>query len=378
MKHNLELFVTCGQCLEPLLIEELKSLGITNVREGYRGVHVDTDDFNAIYLINYCSRLASRVLLPLAKFKCFDRQTLYNGVSTINWSDYIRKGKTMAIDANVTHKELKNSLFASQVVKDAICDHIRNRTGLRPSINPQEPDVQLNLFIQNQWAILSLDTSGLPLHKRGYRLETVEAPMHETLAAALLILAQYQGNEVVYDPCCGSGTILIEAALIATQTAPGYLRKKWGFMEHPDFSQDAWLKIKMVADAKRIPLKSQLFGTDYNKNAVRVAKANLRAAGFHLNIEVINADFREFLPTKFPNLVITNPPHGRRLDDVEQLKPFYRALGDWLKRNTEKPGRGFIFTGSQELAKEVGLAANRRYVLYNGGVESRLLEFELY
>jgi putative N6-adenine-specific DNA methylase len=377
-KRGIELFVTCGQFLEPLLVKEIQAMGIDRVREGYRGAHVEVDDFNSVYLINYASRIASRVLVPLVKFKCLDRTTLYDGASTVNWTDYIGKEKTFAIDANVTHRELKNSLFASQVVKDAVCDHFRHRTGARPHIDPQEPDVQLNLFIQNDWAILSFDTSGLPLHKRGYRMETVEAPMQESLAAALLMLAEYRGDEILYDPCCGSGTLLIEAALMATKTAPGYLRKRWGFMEHPQFSQEQWLKVKMDEDAKRQPLKGDISGTDINKNAVRIAKTNLRAAGFHLQVEVIQADFREYTPAKLPNFVICNPPHGKRLDDVEVLKPLYRSLGDFMKRNTEKPAKGFVFTSSQDLAKEVGLAAKRRHVLWSGGIESRLLEFELY
>lgn len=377
-QRKIELFVTCGQCLEPLLVEELKNLGIPHVREGFRGAHVEITNFSDIYRINYASRLASRVLLPLIKFKCFDRQTLYKGTSEVNWTDYIGKGKTFAIDANVTHEKLKNSLFACQVVKDAICDHFRHRTGLRPNINPQEPNVQLNLFIQNQWAILSLDTSGQPLHKRGYRVETVEAPMQETLAAAILTLANYQGNEVLYDPCCGSGTLLIEAALIATKTAPGYLRKQWGFMEHPQFIQEQWLQIKAEHDAQRKPFQYQIYGTDNNKNSVRIAKTNLRAAGFHLHIDVASCDFREFIPHPQPNLIISNPPHGKRLDDVDQLKPLYRSLGDFMKRHTAKPAQGFIFTSNQDLAKEVGLAAKRRYPLHSGGIESRLLAFDLY
>jgi putative N6-adenine-specific DNA methylase len=203
--------------------------------------------------------------------------------------------------------------------------------------------------------------------------------MQETMAAALLMLAKYQGNEIFYDPCFGSGTLIIEAALIASRTPPGYLRRQWGFFGLPQYSQEHWLKVKEEADQKKIPLlKGHFFGTDYNKKAVHAAKVNLRAAGIHQFVEIANYDFREYTPPVAPNFVIANPPYGKRLDDVDQLRPLYRALGDWMKQKTAKPARGFIFTGAFDLTKEVGLAASRRYVLDNGGIESRLLEFDLY
>lgn len=373
------LFITCSQGLEYLLCQELTELVFPDIREGFRGVYVDVPDEESIYRINYCSRLAGRVLLPLKHFKCFDQRSLYREASSIEWRAYIRPGKTFAIDANVNHRQLRNSLFAAQVVKDAICDQFRQHDQPRPNVDVKNPDVQLNLFIHQNEAVISFDTSGMPLYKRGYRQESVEAPMQESLAAAMLRLANYRGEERVFDPCCGSGTLLIEAALIATQTAPGYLRKDWGFMQLPDFSMKGWLKVKAEADQQRRPLENQMIaGCDLNKNAVRIAKINLRAAGFASNIEVAQADFREYEPSNTPNLIIANPPHGIRLNDEEQLRPLYRALGDFMKRKTTKPARGFVFTSSMPLTKEIGLASKRRYVLSNSGIESRLLEFDLY
>lgn len=375
----MDLFVTCAQCLEPILVQELNMLGFQDTDPGFRGVFVKNVDFDAVYRINYLSRLAGRVLMPLASFRCYEAKSLYGGIIKVDWLHYLKKGMTFAIDANVSHPRLRNSLFAAQVAKDAICDQIRNRTGDRPNVDVKDPDVQLNLYIHDEWAIMSLDTSGKPLNKRGYRLETVEAPIQETLAAALLFLAKYQGNEIVCDPCCGSGTLLIEAALMASHTPPGYLRKEWGFTHLPEFSQAAWLKVKGEADAQRIQLPKQyFFGADINKQAVHAAKVNLRAAGFYQVVDLVQCDFRDYEPPILPNFVITNPPHGRRLDDVDYLRGLYRDLGDFLKRKTAKPAKGFIFTGSMELTKEVGLAANRRYVLDNSGVDSRLLEFDLW
>lgn len=374
-----QLFVSCAPLLEPLLADELKELGVKPGPIGYRGVFVEEWDWSTIYRINYASRLASRVLLPMNRFRCFDRRSLYRHASEIDWSQYIPEGKTFAIDANVHHRELRNSLFAAQVMKDAICDQMRQRVGRRPSVQVQNPDIQLNLFVQQQTAVISFDTSGEPLHKRGYRQESVEAPMQESLAAAILRLANYQKECIFLDPCCGSGTLLIEAALMASCTPPGYLRTRWGFMRHPQYDSAQWLKVRNQIDQERTPLAPQhLFGIDISKNAVRAAQVNLKAAGFHQQVEIKQADFREYTPDIVPNFILTNPPHGRRLEEEDQLRPLYRALGDFMKQKTAKPARGYVFIGNLPLTKEVGLSATRRHVLNNGGIESRLLEYEIY
>ncbi len=377
--QNFSLFVTCAPEIEFLLAEELKELGIHSVTLGHRGVSITEANWSTIYTINYASRLANRVLLPLSRFKCYNQKSLYSHISKIDWVPFFKKSMTLAIDANVHHKELRNSLFAAQVVKDAICDQMRHRTGNRPSVDVQNPDIQLNLFIHQDWGCLSFDTSGEPLHKRGYRIETVEAPIQETLAAAILRIAGYSSDQILLDPCCGSGTILIEAALMAARISPGYIRKKWGFHLHPQHDQTLWLKIKNQFDSLRIPLQPhRFFGLDINKNAVRVSKVNLKAAGFGNEVEISQNDFQEYIPNVLPNLLITNPPHGRRLEDVSMLKPFYRKLGEFIKNQVSKPGRAFIFIGNQDLMKETGLAAKRRHVLMSGGIDSRLLEFDLY
>jgi putative N6-adenine-specific DNA methylase len=375
----MEIFVVCAEGIEPLLAEELVQLGHSRIQEGFRGVYVQTESFEAVYNINYCSRLAIRVLWPLRRFRCYDQKSIYKEVSAIDWFQYIPKGRTFAIDANVSHRSIRNSLFAAQVAKDAICDQFRDKTGSRPDVSTKNPDIQLNLYIRDDTGIMSFDTSGVPLHKRGYRLESGEAPIQETLAAALLTLAKYQGNEILCDPCCGSGTLLIEAALMASRTAPGYIRQNWGFMHLPEFLSEAWLKVKAEADRQRIPLPSGLlFGSDINKDMIRICKTNLRAAGFHQQVNILQSSFQDYTPPVPPNFIICNPPHGLRLEAPEQLVPLYRALGDFLKRKSSKPGRGFIFTGNLELAKEIGLQPKQRHVISNNGIDSRLLEFEIY
>lgn len=375
----MDLFITCGQGLEPLLAQELGSLGYPQAVTGYRGVNLSEVNFDAVYRINYLSRLAGRVLLPLTRFRCHDSRSLYLGAGKVNWQEYIPPGKTIAIDANVNHPNLRNSLFAAQVVKDAICDQLIDKTGRRPDVNVRNPDIQLNLFIYNEKAILSFDTSGVPLHKRGYRQESVEAPMQETLAAALLTLADFKGHEIFCDPCCGSGTLLIEAALMASKTPPGFLRTHWGFMHLPAHTNERWLKTKIEADNQRIDFpKGQFFGADINKQAVHACRVNLRAVGLHQVVEVVQYDIREYDPPVAPNFVITNPPYGLRLGEAEHLASLYRAIGDFMKRKTAKPAKGFVFTGNRDLAKEVGLAPTRRHVVENSGIEARLLEFDLY
>lgn len=373
------LFVSCPQGIENLLIEELAELGYTKCHPGFRGVYVEDTSMEAIYRINYCSRLATRVLLPLCQFRCRDKNALYAAVASVNWRRYLRKGMTFAIDANVHHRLLRNSLFAAQVAKDAICDKMRELTGQRPNIDLQNPDLQLNLFIHGDKGVLSFDTSGQSLHKRGYRLDAGEAPIQESMAAALLAIAQFKGGEKALDPCCGSGTLLIEMALKASKTPPGYLRKMWGFGNHPEFSSVEWLKVKNEADSKKelLPNK-QIVGYEIDENVAKICRSNIRAAGFVDAIEVITTDFSDFEPKEPPTFLISNPPHGKRLMDIDPLRALYRRLGDFMKRKMAKPSRGFLFIGNLELTKEVGLAAKKRHVISNGGVDSRLLEIEIF
>ncbi|MBA3238557.1 MAG: N-6 DNA methylase [Parachlamydiaceae bacterium] len=380
----MSLFVSCGPGIETLLSDELAEIGFHETSIGFCGVHVRITPaevtMDAVYAINYRSRLASRVLLPLHQFRCYDEKALYRSADKVDWTRFFRKGQTLAIDANVSHPRLRNSLFCAQVVKDAICDQLRNTMGSRPSVDLKSPDVQLNLFIHDDEAVISFDTSGDALHKRGYRQDAGEAPLQESMAAVLLKLAKYKGDEILIDPCCGSGTILIEAALIASNTAPGYLRKRWGFFNHPDFVNEQWLIVKNEIDSLRKDLlPKHFYGSEIDSEVARLCRANLRAAGFLDSVEVVRLDFADYTPSVQPHVLVTNPPHGRRLkDDLSALCALYRRLGDFMKQKLAKPGRGYVFVANPDLAKEVGLAPKRRHVLSNGGVESRLLEFDLY
>lgn len=374
-----DIFITCSHGLEPLLTDELQELGYHRIKPGFRGVYVEGIHLTDIYKINYMTRIGGRVLLPLARFKCFDQKGLYRGVYGVDWKELLPPGRNFAIDSNVSHRMINNSHFAALVAKDAICDQLRERTGRRPSINVKDPDVQLNLFVHDREGVISLDTSGAPLYKRGYRIQSVEAPIQESLAAALLRISQYNVNEQVIDPCCGSGTLLIEAALIATNTPPGFLKNQWGFMNLPQFSSEEWLKVKNEADSRRTTMpKGKLTGIDINQAAHHAAKVNSRAAGMHAYIDWVQNDFREYIPKTSPNFLITNPPHGKRLESADYLVPLYRSLGDFMKRQLSLPGKGFIFTSNLDLAKEVGLAPKKRHVMSQSGEECRFLEFDIF
>lgn len=319
-----QLFVTCCGNLEPLLALELEEMGIDSI-PGLRGVYIPKTLEN-VYKVNYLSRLAIRVLWPLKKFHCRDRHSLYDAARSIPWETFLNPELTFAIDSVVSHPNLKNSLFASLVVKDAICDHLRSHFGERPSIDLHNPDVQLHLFINHQNGILSFDTSGHPLYKRGWRTVHVEAPLQETLAAAILRFAKYTDRDLLCDPFCGSGTFLIEAAMMATNTPSGYKRSSWGFLRLPEHQEATWIQFKEKADKAILPLKpNAICGADHNPKAVEMAQAH--AANFGFPIEIAVSKIQQYHPPFSPTLVVTNPPFGKRIVGGEAT---FQQLGKWL------------------------------------------------
>ena len=355
------LFVTCPGSTELLLLEELSEMGIEG-RKSLRGVFVPKTLEN-IYTINYSSRLATRVLLPLTTFKCRTQEDIYHFAKQINWSLYIQGGKTFAIDSNVSHPTIRNSLFAALLVKDAICDQFREKTNSRPNIDVKNPDVQLNLFINNQQAVLSLDTSGDPLFKRGYRKATGPAPLQESLAAAILRQVKYTASDILIDPFCGSGTFLIEAALIATHTPPGFFRKKWGFTNLPDFCPDTWNSIKTASDNKRVPLTPDtIFGYDKDKTALQAALQNIRVTQFPITCEL--SEVQRLSPKKLPTLLIGNPPYGKRLETSPEP---YKAFGQLLKACPK--ARAAILAPDETLIKATSLPFKKACSFYNGGLD---------
>ncbi len=306
-----------------------------------------------VYKINYTSRIAARVLWPLVEFRCLDKEDLYNFARKIDWGLYLNVNQTFAIDANVSHKNLRNSLYAALVVKDAICDYFRDKCGKRPSIDTANPDVQLNLFILNTLAVLSLDTSGAPLYKRGYRKESVEAPIQENIAAGILQHVGYQDS--LSDPFCGSGTFLIEAAMKKTNTPAGFWRKSYGFFHMPEYNETHWLAFKKAQDEKIIPLpENLLFGSDINITPV---KRNVDQTPFKIIIAQKNV--RNLMTPA--SLIVCNPPYGKRLSSF----PF-EDLATYLKRVPD--ARVHVLCTDADLLLNAGLKISSKIDLMNGGL----------
>ena len=360
------LFVSCAGALEPLLASELKEMGIGGVEESFRGVFLPKKIEN-VYLVNYASRIATRVLWPLCSFACPDKETLYQGVQSISWKDYLDPQKSFSVDANVTpHPLIKNSHFAALVVKDAICDAQRQAFGQRSSIDLANPDLQFNLFLHKGKATLYLDTSGQPLFKRGYRSHSTEAPLQESLAAAILRFANYNPEtDILADPFAGSGTFLIEAAMLATRTPAGFFRKRWGFMASPEFSLPSWQAIKDHLDSKRLPLeRDKLFGADVDPSTVSLSRSQLDKAGFGI-VDVITRSVERFRPKKAPTLVVTNPPYGRRL---EQSAHLFEQFKQFLEAN--QPKAAYFLTPK---GAHIDMPCRHAFSCLNGGFEVDLL-----
>lgn len=367
------LFITCADYLEPLLLEELKALDITDVRLGHRGVYAPNTLEN-IFKVNYLSRIATRALLPLAQFPCPDTDSLYREAKKIPWLDYLDETKTFAIDANIHHPQIRHSLFGAQLVKDAICDVIREKKGERPSVDTKNPDVQLNIFIHNKKATLSFDTSGAPLYKRGWKETSGEASLSETLAAAILMRAGYSQRETLCDPFCGAGTFLIEAACIATQTPAGYFRKKWGFMHLPSFKSEEWQEFKQLWDQKRRPLQAQkILGADADAQAIRLCREHVHKVGFEKEIVLFHTPISKFTPPCSPTLVISDPPFGKRMEASTQL---YKDFAQFLHTKCPATPWAYLLCSSFHLIKATGCSVLSEWPLRHGGLNVSLYQLK--
>jgi len=365
-----ELFISCAEHLESLLCEELSELRIPAVRKSFRGVFAEKS-IESVYTINYLSRLATRVLWPLHSFFCPDRQTLYREAKKIPWLQFIDPEKTFAIDANVSHPTLRHSLFAAQCVKDALCDVVREKTQSRPSVDVKEPDVQFHLFIHNKRAVISLDTSGAPLYKRGWKAQSTLATIPETIAAALLKLSGYKPADQLCDPFCGSGTILIEAAFIATQTPAGFLRRKWGFFHLPQHDPQKWERFKHAFDAKRIPLEpAKICGADKDLTAINLCRAHLAKLGLEKDIPLSHKEVYAYVPPLAPTLIVTDPPLGKRLLSPPKI---YEDFAHFLKRQGNAL-KTFVLAPDEERLSAASLSVVSRFPLNYGGLEMFLYE----
>jgi putative N6-adenine-specific DNA methylase len=370
-------FATTAKGIEDVLAAELTALGIAVTAVETGGARF-TGGMDVCYRANLWLRTASRVLMTLAEFPCDTPKSLYEGVREISWHDTLTPEMTMAVDCNLRDSAMTHSGFVALKTKDAIVDAIRDRCGKRPNVDTRDPDLRVNVHLVKNRCTVSLDTSGTPLDRRGYRLERNEAPLRETLAAALVMLSGWDGTIPFADPMCGSGTIPIEAALNATRRASGLLRSGFGFRRWPGFDPILWLRIVEEARAlAKDSLPIQIIGCDRSARALSVARQNSERAGIEAMITLAQRELSDFAPPVGPGILLFNPPYGKRLGEEEELKPLYRQIGDVMKQRCTGY-TAYIFTGSADLAKCVGLRASRRIVLFNGPIECRLLKYELY
>jgi putative N6-adenine-specific DNA methylase len=362
--------------MEALGAQELKGFGVKDIRQVYRGVWFKTT-LDKLYRINYRSRLISRVLAPLVNFDCHSTKYLYKTAVTIPWGELLKPDQTFAIFAHTNNSKITHSRYAAQVLKDAIVDYFRESTGQRPSIDRENPDLWLNLYIENNHARISVDTSGGPLHKRGYRIKSVAAPMQETLAAAIIQTSGWQGKVPLLDPMCGSGTLLCEAALHYCRVPSAYRRQQFGFMQLPDFDEQLWAAI--VADGERLirPLpKGLISGCDINAAALDAAATNCQSIPHGEAIGLKKGDFRNH-PGLKKGMIVCNPPYGIRLGTPESLKKLYGELGDFFKQKCTG-STAYVYCGNRELISSIGLKPQSKIPLVNGQLDGRLLKFELY
>lgn len=365
------LFVTCASSLQYLLRDELRGLGIDVASVSRHGVHIPLSMEN-IFKVNYLSRIATRVLFPLAEFRCPDKETLYREAKKIDWLSFIDETKTFSIDSHCHHPQIRHSLYAAQIVKDALCDVIRDKKGERPSVDTKNPTIQLHLLIHNQNALISFDTSGLALYKRGYREHIGEASLQETLAAAILQKAKYSAKEVLCDPFCGSGTFLIEAACIATNTPAGFFRKEWGFTHLPPFKEEEWIAFKQEWDRKIIPLEpGRIVGADQDRDTLHQCRENVRGAGFGAGITLVHCPIKTLKMPTSPTLIVTNPPFGKRL---EASFPIYKELGEFLRTQCPVTPWAHVLTSVYPLIKATGCPVIAETPLHHGGLHVTLYQ----
>ena len=362
--------------LEEMAANEISSLGASNIKQRFRGLSFKAD-LESIYKINYASRFLTRVLAPLISFDCHSTKYLYKTAMDIPWEELFAPDQTFAIFSQVSNSTITHSKYASLKLKDAIVDRFRDKIRRRPNVDSKYPDIWFNLHIENNRAVISLDTSGGSLHRRGYRLDTVEAPMQETLAAAVVQLTEWDGSQTFIDPMCGSGTIPAEAFMSLSKLPSGYFRKSFGFHKMPDFSKGLWTKVRKELDgAFDPPAEIPIQASDVDPSALRVAKRNLSHLPRGSEIYTHRKDYSEITVPQGAMLVM-NPPYGIRLQTGEDLGPFYKEVGDWLKQKCQG-SEAYIYFGERKYLKNIGLRPEWKKPLMNGGLDGRLAKFVMY
>lgn len=374
MEQEFELIAKTFMGLEPVLARELTELGANNVQIGRRMVSF-TGNKELMYRANFQLHTAIRVLKPIRHFKASTADEVYDQVKKIDWSQYITTEQTFAVDSVVFSEEFRHSKFVSYKVKDAIVDQFRENTGKRPNISVANPDIRLNMHVAEDKCTLSLDSSGESLHRRGYRQENVEAPLNEVLAAGMILMTGWRGETDFIDPMCGSGTLLIEAALIAHNMAPGVFRKEYAFEKWADFDKDLFDQI-YNDDSQEREFKHHIYGYDVDIKAVNTARMNVKAAGFTSDITVEEADFENFTQPKEKSIMVTNPPYGERIS-TPNLLATYKMIGERLKRQFVG-NDAWILSYREECFDQIGLRPSIKIPLFNGSLECEFRKYQTF
>lgn len=374
MEAEFELIAKTFQGLEATLAGELTNLGANNIQIGRRMVSF-TGDKELMYRANFALRTAIRILKPIKHFRAQTADQVYDAVKSIDWSSYLDNKTSFSVDSVVFSQEFRHSKFVAYKVKDAIVDYFREKTGERPNISVTNPDLRLNIHIAENDCTLSLDSSGESLHRRGYRQETVEAPLNEVLAAGMILMTGWRGECDLIDPMCGSGTIPIEAALIARNIAPGVFRKGYAFEKWPDFDQELFDSIYNDESAER-DFEHKIYGYDNNRNAQEIAARNVKAAGLSKDIEIRLQDFHQFKQPEEKSIIITNPPYGERISTPDLLG-LYVMIGEKLKHQFQD-GEAWVLSYREECFDSIGLKPSFKIPLFNGSLECEFHKYQIF
>jgi 23S rRNA G2445 N2-methylase RlmL len=375
--RNSRIVITCAKAIPLFLKEEVLSLRLPVLSESIAGVETEGTMDDAMRL-NLFLRTGQRVLFLLEKLRARNPAELYAGVSRIAWEDIISPEEYLCVTSAVDNPTVRDSRFANQKCKDAIVDRIKKKYGRRPDSGPERNGAVIDLYWKGDLCRVYLDTSGEPLYRRGYRKIPLRAPMQETLAAAVILAAGWKGRGNFINPMCGSGTLAIEAALIALDRAPGLLRENFGFMHLKGYNETSWKSILREAGSRvRKSFNGRMVATDISPEAVQASRQNAAAAGVEALIDFAVGDFFETPIPEGGGAVILNPEYGERLGKIDELMGTYERIGDFFKKKCQGY-TGYIFTGNLDLAKKVGLKARRRVPFFNGAIECRLLEYDLY
>jgi putative N6-adenine-specific DNA methylase len=374
MKEEFELIAKTFQGLEEVLAKELTELGAGEIEIGRRMVAFKGDK-EMMYRANFALRTAIRILKPIKRFEAKSADEVYDAIKAIHWEDYLGVDQSFSVDAVVFSNEFRHSKFVAYRVKDAIADYFREKTDKRPSVRLTNPDLALNIHIAETKCTLSLDSSGESLHRRGYRQEAVEAPLNEVLAAGMILMTGWNGECDLIDPMCGSGTIPIEAALIARNIAPGVFRKEYAFEKWPDFDQELFDAI-YNDDSKEREFTHHIYGYDNNPRANEIATHNVKAAGVSRDVTLKIQPFQQFEQPAEKSLIITNPPYGERIS-TDNLLDLYKMIGERLK-HAFMGNDAWILSYRDECFDQIGLKPSEKIHLFNGALECQFRKYQIF